>query len=78
MVLLAVDAHDIFHPLRVAPSDVWTLLDRTVYERPKYVFMSVFKWEQRKGFDMFLHNFWKEFEKEPHVFPLVVTGGQRR
>ena len=43
VVLLAVDTHDIFHPLRVASSDVWMLLDRTVFERPKYVFMSVSK-----------------------------------
>ena len=27
---------------------------------------------------MLLHSFWKQFEKKPHMFLLVVTGGEKR
>ena len=34
--------------------------------RPKpFLFLSVFKWEHRKGYDALLRAFWQEFVDEP-------------
>eukprot|EP00040_Diaphanoeca_grandis_P014888 m.75636 g.75636 ORF g.75636 m.75636 type:complete len:489 (-) comp24809_c0_seq2:64-1530(-) len=53
-------------------SDFFNPTEAPRHHRNAFVFVSVFKWERRKGFDVLLRAYWEEFRHEKHKVALVL------
>ncbi|KAF5799094.1 putative mannosylfructose-phosphate synthase [Helianthus annuus] len=73
-VVQAVDT-EFFDPDRYAPLDVLSLGNLVLGSRSKssFVFLSVFKWEYRKGWDVLLQSYLKEFDSLDNVSLFLLT-----
>lgn len=64
---------DYWDPKRVEPLE-WSKIDSEARcKESDFIFLSVFKWEKRKGPDILLPSFWKAFPKRKGECLIIVT-----
>ncbi|KAK6135979.1 hypothetical protein DH2020_030251 [Rehmannia glutinosa] len=75
----SADRFGVFDPLKVEPLDLASIgklvlgSDDVLNSNHRFVFLSVFKWEYRKGWDVLLRSYLKEFSKVDDVALYLLT-----
>ena len=64
---------DLFNPNSVLPLDLSTVAPRTTISSDDFKFLSVFKWEGRKGWDILLKAYFLEFSRADKVTLILKT-----
>lgn len=79
-VVQVVDTH-FFNPAKTTPSEfppeskirIFHPYIEVDHSAPAYIFLSIFKWENRKGWDVLLSAFLQEFTADDNVMLYIVT-----
>ncbi|XP_019151141.1 PREDICTED: uncharacterized protein LOC109147924 isoform X2 [Ipomoea nil] len=75
-VVQAVDV-EFFDPVKYEPLDIGArgslVLGKSNSGEKEFVFLSVFKWEHRKGWDVLLRSYLREFDKDDGVALFLLT-----